>query len=172
MKHTISVLVEHSPGVLARIVGLLTGRGFNIDSIAVGNAEDTNLTRLTMTVHGNDDVLEQVTKQLNKIVDVIKVTDFTELSIVSRELALIKIHVLPEQRAEVTQIASVFRGNVVDISPRSLTLEVTGPEDKINACIEMVKPFGIKEIARTGTIALKREMQSENLKVKFKKDAV
>lgn len=171
MKHTISALVEHSPGVLARIVGILTGRGFNIDSIAVGQAEESNLTRLTMTIHGNDEVVEQITKQLNKIVDVLKVSDLTEIPHVSRELALIKVHVLPDQRSEVMQIAGVFRGSVVDISPRSMTLEVTGPEDKINACIEMVKPFGIKEIARTGAIALKREMQSEIQKLKLKKNA-
>ncbi len=162
MKHTISVLVENSPGVLTRIAGQLTGRGFNIDSIAVGHAEETGLTRITLVTHGDDAIIEQITKQLNKIVDVIKVTDLTETNFVNRELALIKIHATPEQRLEVMQIVDIFRGKIIDISPRSLTIEVTGIEDKIDAIIGMLRPFGIKEIARTGPVALKREFQSSN----------
>lgn len=157
MKHTISLLVENNPGTLARIAGQLTGRGFDIDSIAVGHAEESGTTRITLVTHGDDTIIEQITKQLNKIVDVIKVTDLTESNFVNRELALIKIHSLPEQRLEIMQIVDVFRGKIVDISPKSLTIEVTGIEAKIDALISMLRPFGIKEIARTGPVALKRE---------------
>jgi acetolactate synthase-1/3 small subunit len=161
MKHTISLLVENSPGTLARIAGQLNGRGFNIDSIAVGHAEESGTTRITLVTHGDDQIIEQITKQLNKIVDVIKVTDLTDSNFVNRELALLKIHALPEQRLEVMQVVDVFRGKIIDISPRSLTIEVTGIEDKIDAIIGMLRPFGIKEVARTGPVALKREFQSE-----------
>jgi acetolactate synthase-1/3 small subunit len=157
MKHTISLLVENNPGTLARIAGQLNGRGFNIDSIAVGHAEESGTTRITLVTHGDDTIIEQITKQLNKIVDVIKVTDLTDSNFVNRELALIKIHSLPEQRLEIMQIVDVFRGKIVDISPKSLTIEVTGIEAKIDALISMLRPFGIKEIARTGPVALKRE---------------
>lgn len=157
MRHTISLLVENNPGTLARIAGQLTGRGFDIDSIAVGHAEESGTTRITLVTHGDDTIIEQITKQLNKIVDVIKVTDLTESNFVNRELALIKIHSLPEQRLEIMQIVDVFRGKIVDISPKSLTIEVTGIEAKIDALISMLRPFGIKEIARTGPVALKRE---------------
>lgn len=157
MKHTLSLLVENNPGTLSRIAGQLNGRGFNIDSIAVGHAEESGTTRITLVTHGDDTIIEQITKQLNKIVDVIKVTDLTETNFVNRELALIKIQVLPDQRLEIMQIADVFRGKIVDISPRSLTIEVTGIEDKIDALVSLLRPFGIKEVARTGPVALKRE---------------
>jgi acetolactate synthase-1/3 small subunit len=161
MKHTISLLVENNPGTLSRIAGQLTGRGFNIDSIAVGHAEESGTTRITLVTHGDETILEQITKQLNKIVDVLKVTDLTQSNFVNRELALIKIHALPEQRLEVMQIVDVFRGKIVDISPRSLTIEVTGIEDKIDALMGMLRPFGLKEVARTGPVALKREYYDE-----------
>jgi acetolactate synthase-1/3 small subunit len=161
MKHTISLLVENNPGTLSRIAGQLTGRGFNIDSIAVGHAEESGTTRITLVTHGDETILEQITKQLNKIVDVLKVTDLTQSNFVNRELALIKIHASPEQRLEVMQIVDVFRGKIVDISPRSLTIEVTGIEDKIDALMSMLRPFGLKEVARTGPVALKREYYDE-----------
>ncbi len=161
MKHVISLLVENSPGTLTRIAGQLTGRGFDIDSIAVGHAEETGTTRITLVTHGDDQIIEQITKQLNKIIDVIKVSDLTETSYVNRELALIKIHAMPEQRLEIMQIVNVFRAKIIDISTKSVTIEVTGVEDKIDAIIGMVKPFGIKEIARTGPVALRREFASQ-----------
>jgi len=157
MKHTLSLLVENNPGTLSRIAGQLNGRGFNIDSIAVGHAEESGTTRITLVTHGDDTIIEQITKQLNKIVDVIKVTDLTDTKFLNRELALIKIQAVPDQRLEIMQIADVFRGKIVDISPRSLTIEVTGIEDKIDALISLLRPFGIKEVARTGPVALKRE---------------
>lgn len=157
MRHVISLLVENSPGTLTRIAGQLTGRGFEIDSIAVGHAEETGTTRITLITHGDDMIIEQITKQLNKIVDVIKVTDLTEVSFVNRELALIKIHASPEHRLEVMQIVDIFRGKIIDISPKSLTVEITGIEEKIDAIMGMLRPFGIKEVARTGPVALKRE---------------
>jgi acetolactate synthase-1/3 small subunit len=161
MKHVISLLVENSPGTLTRIAGQLTGRGFDIDSIAVGHAEETGTTRITLVTHGDDTIIEQITKQLNKIVDVIKVSDLTDTNFVNRELALIKIHALPDQRLEIMQIVDVFRGKIIDISQKSLTIEITGIEDKIDAFIGMVRPFGLKEIARTGPVALKREYLGE-----------
>ncbi|MEJ2051639.1 MAG: acetolactate synthase small subunit [Calditrichota bacterium] len=157
MKHTLSLLVENNPGTLSRIAGQLTGRGFDIDSIAVGHAEESGTTRITLVTHGDDSIIEQINKQLNKIVDVIKVTDLTESNFVNRELALIKINALPDHRLEIMQIVDVFRGKIVDISPKSLTIEVTGIEDKIDALISMLRSFGIREIARTGPVALKRE---------------
>jgi acetolactate synthase-1/3 small subunit len=159
MKHTINLLVEDSLGCLVRIAGLFSGRGFNIDSISVGKAEEPGLSRMTIVTHGDDKVIEQITKQLNKVVEVIKVIDLTDTSNVHRELALIKVNAPPEQRSEVMQIADVFRGKIVDISPKTLTIEATGSEDKVDAIISMLRPFGLKEIARTGRVALKREFQ-------------
>jgi len=142
-----------------RIAGLFSGRGFNIDSISVGSAEEPGLSRMTIVTHGDDKVIEQITKQLNKVVEVIKVIDLTGVSNVHRELALIKVHAPAEQRSEVLQIAGVFRANIVDISPKTVTIEATGSEDKVDAIISMLRPFGLKEIARTGRVALKREFQ-------------
>jgi acetolactate synthase-1/3 small subunit len=159
MKHTISLLVENSVGCLVRIAGLFSGRGFNIDSISVGSAEEPGLSRMTIVTNGDDQVIEQITKQLNKIVDVIKVTDLTDVSHVNRELALIKVNAVPEARSEIMQIVDVFRGKIVDISPKTLTIEATGSEDKVEAIISMLRPFGLKEVARTGRVAVKREFQ-------------
>jgi acetolactate synthase-1/3 small subunit len=159
MKHTITLLVEDSLGCLVRSAGLFSGRGFNSDSISVGRAEEPGLSRMTIVTHGDDKVIEQITKQLNKVVEVIKVSDLTDVSNVHRELALIKVNAPPEQRSEVMQIADVFRGKIVDISPKTLTIEATGSEDKVDAIISMLRPFGLKEIARTGRVALKREFQ-------------
>ena len=156
MRHIISAIVENKPGVLAHIAGLFAGRGFNIDSLAVGETEDPTRSRMTVVVRGDDAVLEQVRKQLSKIVDVIKVSDFAGEDIVERDLMLIKVSTRPEKRGEVFEIVEVFRGKVVDIGPRHLTLEVSGPEEKVNAFIDLLKPYGIKEVVRTGRIALAR----------------
>jgi len=159
MKHTISLLVENSFGCLIRVAGMFSGRGFNIDSISVGRAEEPGFARMTLVTRGDDQIIEQINKQLNKVVDVIKVTDLTNHSFVNRELALIKVHAPAETRAEIMQIVDVFRGKIVDISPKTLTVEATGSEDKVDAIISMLRPFGLKEVARTGRVALKREFQ-------------
>ena len=156
MRHTISVLVENKFGVLSRIAGLFSGRGFNIESLSVAESLDPNVSRMTIVTRGDDRVIEQVTKQLNKLVDVIKVIDHTEEKFVGRELALIKINAEPQLREEILRIAEIFRGKVVDVSSKTYTVEVTGDEEKVEAFIEMLKPLGIKEIARTGRIAMSR----------------
>jgi acetolactate synthase-1/3 small subunit len=156
MRHIISAVVENRPGVLAHIAGLFAGRGFNIDSLAVGETEDPARSRMTVVVKGDDAVLEQVRKQLGKIIDVIKVTDFSDAEYVERDLALIKVSVKPEKRGEIFEVCEVFRGKVVDIGPKQLTLEISGPEKKIEAFIELLKPYGIREVVRTGRIAIAR----------------
>jgi acetolactate synthase-1/3 small subunit len=158
-KHTISVLVENKFGALNRIVGLFSARGYNIDSISVGTSEDDSVARVTIVSKGDDDVIEQIIKQLNKIIDVIKVVDLTYDSFVERELVLIKVSANRNTRPELMQISEIFRTKIVDISPKSLTIEATGGEQKVQALIKMLSPFGIKEIARTGRIALKREFE-------------
>ena len=156
MRHTISAIVENKPGVLAHIAGLFAGRGFNIDSLAVGETEDPARSRMTVVVRGDDAVLEQVRKQLGKIIDVIKVQDYSGEKVVERDLMLIKVSARPEKRGEIFEIVEVFRAKVVDIGPRHLTLEASGPEAKIEALIDLLKPYGIKEVVRTGRIALPR----------------
>ena len=156
MDYTLSVLVENHPGVLAKIAGLLSGRGFNIRSIAAGETEDPGVTRITMVVAGDDRIIDQVKKQFNRLVDVIRVTDLTDLPSVDRELALVKVSCTVSRRAEVFQIADVFRARVVDMAHKSLTVEVTGVTDKVEALIEMLQPFGIREIVRTGKISIAR----------------
>ncbi|NLF38224.1 acetolactate synthase small subunit [bacterium] len=157
MKHTISVLVRNKFGVLARIAGLFSGRGYNIDSLCVGETQDPEYSSMTIVTHGEDAVIEQIDKQLNKLIDVVKVTDFHEREYVERELALIKVNTTSQTRGEVLQIVNIFRGKVVDISPKSLTIEVTGDESKIAAIIEMLKAFGIRELGRTGRVAMSRK---------------
>lgn len=156
MRHVISAIVENKPGVLAHIAGLFAGRGFNIDSLAVGETEDPTRSRMTVVVRGDDAVLEQVRKQLGKIIDVIKVLDYSDTQVVERDLMLVKVSSRPEKRGEIFEIVEVFRAKVVDIGPKHLTIEVSGPEEKINAFIDLVKPYGIKEVVRTGRIALAR----------------
>ena len=156
MRHTISVLVENKFGVLARISTLFAARGFNIDSLAVGETEDPSVSRMTIVVQGDASVLEQVTKQLNKLVDVIKVNDFNDVDFVERGLALVKINASKTARAEIFRIAGVFRARIVDIAQNSLTAEVTGDEEKIEAFIETVAPYGVKEVCRTGAVAMSR----------------
>ncbi|MBW9221707.1 acetolactate synthase small subunit [Methanothermococcus sp. SCGC AD-155-C09] len=155
--HIISVLVLNNPGVLQRIAGLFTRRGYNICSITVGSTESPNLARMTIVVKGNDKILEQVVKQLNKLIEVIKVSDLNINKCVKRELCLIKIHAPNESsKSQIIQYTNVFRGKIVDLSQESLTVEITGNSDKINAFVDLVRNFGIKEMARTGLTALMR----------------
>jgi acetolactate synthase-1/3 small subunit len=156
MKHTVAALVENRPGVLNRVASLFRRRGFNIDSLAVGETEDPNLSRITVVVMGDDRHLEQVRKQLEKIVTVVKVLDISREDFVERDLILIKVDVTPERRAEVQGLVEIFRGRVVDVSPEQLMIEISGQEGKIEAFIDAVRPYGIRELARTGRIALVR----------------
>jgi acetolactate synthase-1/3 small subunit len=157
MRHTISVLVDNKPGVLARVAGLFSGRGFNIECLAVNETLDPSMSQMTLITRGDDQLIEQIIKQLNKLVDVIKVIDLETGEYVGREMALIKVNVDDAKRSEVLSIIDIFRGKVVDISPNYYTIEVTGDEDKVKAIIELFRPIGIKEIARTGKVALLRE---------------
>lgn len=157
MKHTISALVEDEAGVLTRIAGLFARRGFNIESLAVGPAEQSSISRITMVVQGDDDTIEQLTKQLHKLINVIKISDITKIPCVERELMLVKVSANLSNRSEVVQIAQIFRARVVDMSEETLTIEVVGDPGKMVAIISMLSKFGIKEIARTGKIALVRE---------------
>ncbi|WP_027363981.1 acetolactate synthase small subunit [Desulfotruncus alcoholivorax] len=156
MRHTLAVLVENNPGVLARVAGLFSRRGFNIDSLAVGRTESPDVSRMTIVVEGDERVLEQVNKQLHKLVDVIKINDITADEYVDRELVLIKVNADPAQRGEVMQIADVFRARIVDLGRKTVTLECTGNDGKINAFEESLRPYGIKELVRTGKIAMLR----------------
>lgn len=156
-KHTLSLMVENEPGVLARISGLFSGRGFNIESLCVAETNEENISRVTLVTVGDLNILEQIKKQLNKLISVVKVLDFTGTPFVQRELALIKTKARPENRAEILRIVDIFRSRVVDVSPDHYTIEVTGDAGKILAILELLRPFGIKEIARTGAIALARE---------------
>jgi acetolactate synthase I/III small subunit len=156
-KHILSLLVENKPGVLARIAGLFARRGFNIDSLAVGPTQDPSVSRVTLTVDGASHPIDQVTKQLHKLVNVIKIRDLEPQETVARELALLKISSSDgDVRAQIMQYADIFRGKVVDVSKRSVTIEVTGTDDKIEAFEEMVRPFGLIEMVRTGEIAVSR----------------
>jgi len=161
MKHIINTLVENKPGVLAHVAGMFAARGFNIDSLVVGRTEDPKLSRMTIVVIGDDKVLEQVRKQLAKIVPVVKVQDFAGQPVVARDLMLITISAPPDKRPEIFSMIEIFRGKVVDISPKSLMVEVSGPESKIEAFIEVCRPYGIKSVARTGTIAMPRQAKTE-----------
>jgi acetolactate synthase-1/3 small subunit len=158
MKHTISITVENRFGVLSRVVGLFSGRGFNIESLSVGETIDPEISRITIVTRGDDRIIEQVNKQLRKLVDVIKVTDLTDLNFVDREMILIKLNATEKNKAEILRINEIFRGKIVDVSPGTYTFLITGDEDKIEAFIKMLKPFGVKEIARTGKVAVSREM--------------
>ncbi|MCD4806327.1 MAG: acetolactate synthase small subunit [Methanococcoides sp.] len=160
MRHTLAVLVENKYGVLARVSGLFSRRGFNIDSLAVGITEDPTISRMTIIVSGDDHVLEQVMKQLNKLIDVIRVIDLSSEEFVERELALIKVNADANNRAEIIQIVDIFRARIIDVASKSVTIEVTGDIEKIKAIQTLLKPFGIKEMARTGIVALKRGSKS------------
>lgn len=157
MKHTLSVLVEDEAGVLTRIAGLFARRGFNIESLAVGPAEQIGISRITMVVPGDDRSIEQLTKQLYKLINVLKVQDITETPCVERELMLIKVNAAASLRSEIVEIVQIFRAKVVDVSEEALTIEVAGDPGKMVAIVQMLNKFGIQEIARTGKIALTRE---------------
>jgi acetolactate synthase-1/3 small subunit len=155
-KHTLSVLVENAPGVLTRVAGLFAWRGFNIDSLAVGRTDRDDVSRMTIVVEGDKSIIEQVTKQLHKLVDIIKISNITEDEYVDRELVMIKVAAEPNQRVEIMHIAGIFRARVVDLGRKTMTFECTGNEGKINAFEESLRPYGIKEFVRTGKIALMR----------------
>jgi len=157
MRHTISILVENKFGVLSRISGLFSGRGYNIESLSVGETIDPKVSVMTIVTTGDDWIVEQITKQLNKLIDVIKVVDMTELDHVEREMVLIKVAPRQEDKAEVLRLAEIFRGRIVDSSIKTYTIEITGDENKIAAIVELLRPMGIKEFVRTGKIAKARE---------------
>jgi len=156
VKHIISALVQNEAGVLAHISGLFAGRGFNIDSLAVGETEDPEVSRMTIVAEGDEQILEQIVKQLRKVITVLKVQDFSGHDYVERDLMLIKVNAPPGRRSEIIEIVTLFRGRVVDVCPNELMVELSGPEKKIEAFIAMVQPFGIKEVSRTGRVALTR----------------
>ncbi|MEY4190681.1 MAG: hypothetical protein RIR17_1417 [Planctomycetota bacterium] len=156
MRHLLSALVQNQPGVLAHISGMLASRGFNIDSLAVGETENPNLSRMTFVVHGTNEDLEQVRKQLDKVITVVGVQDISSENFIERDLMLIKVHAVPAQRVEITLLVEMFRGKVVDVSPDSLIIEISGQETKVEAFIDLMRPYGIVELARTGRIALVR----------------
>ena len=157
MRHTISVLVENKFGVLSRVAGLFSARGYNIESLSVGTTIDPQFSTITIVTFGDDAVIEQITKQLNKLIDVIKVVDLTELDHVEREMMLIKVAPKKENRVEVLRTAEIFRGRIVDSSQNTYTIEITGNETKLEAFTELMKPLGIKEVVRTGKVPMTRE---------------
>ncbi len=156
MSRTLSILVDNTPGVLTRVAGLVARRGFNIDSLAVGHTEDPTRSRITLVVDADIEQVEQVTKQLHKLVNVYKINDLTEEPHIDRELVLFKVNAEPSKRAEIIEISNIFRAKVVDVSPSSLTIEATGTDDKLKAMEDMYRAYGIKEIVRTGRISLSR----------------
>jgi acetolactate synthase-1/3 small subunit len=162
MRHTISALVENRFGVLTRIAGLFSGRGFNIDTLNVGPTHDEKVSRMTIVVVGDDAVLDQVLKQLSKLVDVIKVQDFKDGEYVDRELVLVKVKVKAASRAEIMQICDIFRAKIVDVQPHSLTVDITGDEGKVEKFIELMDNFGIEDLSRTGRIAMARQENGNN----------
>jgi acetolactate synthase I/III small subunit len=157
MRHTISVLVENKFGVLTRIAGLFSGRGYNIDTLNVGPTQDPTTSRMTIVTRGDDATVEQIVKQLNKLVNVIKVQDFGVEEYIDRELVLVKVAVDSKSRAEVMQITDIFRAKIVDLQAKSLTIEITGNESKVEKLIELMKPFGVLDLTRTGKVALPRK---------------
>src|SRR5436189_936869 len=157
-KHVLSIMVENRPGVLARIAGLFSRRGFNIDTLAVGPTDDPEVSRITLTVDGAVHPIDQVTKQLHKLVNVIKIRDMEPDSTVSREMALFRVSAPVESRAEIMQFAQIFRANIVDVSRRTLTIEVTGSQDKIDTFDRMMRPYGLIDMARTGEVAIVRDL--------------
>ena len=161
MKHIISALVENKPGVLAHVAGMFAARAFNIDSLVVGRTEDPKLSRMTIVVIGDDRVVEQVRKQLAKIVPVVKVQDFVGQPVIARDLMLITISAPPDKRPEILSLIDTFKGNVVDIGQKIVMVEISGPEEKIEAFIEICRPYGVKSVARTGTIAMPRQVKTE-----------
>lgn len=155
-KHTLAILVENRQGVLAKIASLIAAKGYNIDSLSVAETLDPSVSRMTMSVHGDEWVMEQAVKQLHRLIDVVKVVDLTDEEHVSREMVFIRVNAEPVNRAEILRIAEIFRGRIVDVTPTSYTLEVTGEEGKTQAILELLQPFGIQEIVRSGTLAIAR----------------
>lgn len=162
MQHTLSILVSNKFGVLSRISGLFSGRGYNIESLNVAETNDPAVSRMTIVTRGNDKKIEQITKQLNKLVDIIKVIDLTEENFIDREMVLIKMNAEPKNREEILRIVEIFRAKVVDVSPSTYTIEITGDKGKLKGILELLRPLGIKEIVRSGRIALSRGMKSIN----------
>jgi acetolactate synthase-1/3 small subunit len=156
LRHIISILVENEFGVLSRISGLFSGRGFNIESLCVAESLDPTTSTMTIVTTGNDAIVEQILKQLNKLINVIKVTDFKEMDYVSREMILVKLHADEKTREEILRMVQIFRGKIIDVSPKTYTLLITGDEEKLEAFIALIKPLGIKELVRTGPIAIAR----------------
>jgi len=156
VKHIISAMVQNESGVLAHISGLFAGRGFNIDSLTVGETEDPDVSRMTIVSEGDEAILEQIIKQLRKVITVISVRDYSEASYVERDLMLMKVNVAPARRGEVIELVNLFRGRVVDVGMNELMVELSGPEEKVEAFIALVRPYGIKEVCRTGRIAMLR----------------
>lgn len=157
----LGILVQNQPGVLSHVAGMFAARGFNIDSLVVGRTEDPTVSRMVIVTSGDQATLEQIRKQLGKIVTVVKVRNYSEEDCVERDLLLIQIHCPPEKRVELSQLAKVFRGTMVDIGPRSVIIQLTGPEKKIEAFIELARPYGILQMARTGLIAIPRAQQTK-----------
>lgn len=160
-KHTISILLENKFGALNRVAGMFSAKGYNLESITVGPTEDLSVSRMTIVTRGDDSIIEQIIKQLNKLIDTLKVVDLTYDSFMERELALIKIGTTPDNRSEIMQIVEIFQAKIIDISHKTVTVEATGSGQKVDAIIKMLKPFHMKEIARTGRVALKREFVGE-----------
>ncbi len=156
MQHTFSVLVENEFGVLSRVASLFSGRGFNIDSLTVAPTNEEGLSRMTIVTRGDEKILEQINKQLNKLIDVLKVLDFTDGTAIEREMALIKVTAEDESRAEVLRIVDIFRAKIIDVTPKSYTIEATGAPQKIDAILELLRPLGLKELVRTGAVAIGR----------------
>ena len=156
MRHILSVLVDNKPGVLTRVAAMFSRRGYNIDSIAVGPERDPGISRMTIVVHGDDVILEQINKQLNKLIDVVKIIDLTAASHVEREMIMVRVKSTPATRSEIMQICDIFRGRIVDVAQESLMIEITGAEGKLQAILDLLSKFGIHEISRTGKIALSR----------------
>jgi acetolactate synthase-1/3 small subunit len=164
MRHVISVKVENRSGVLARVSGLFSARGYNIDSLTVSQTEHDDVSIMTIVVRGDDRIIEQVKKQLNKLIDVIKVSDHSDFPSIQRELALVKVMAQPSKRSEVYQVAEIFRAEIVDISLKTITLEVTGEPDKIDNFIELMRPYSIKELIRTGRLSMSKEQNNKQEK--------
>ena len=161
MKHILSTLVLNKPGVLAHVAGMFAARAFNIDSLAVGRTDDPTLSRMTIVIVGDDRVVEQVSKQLVKIVEVVKVQDFVGQDVVARDLMLVSVACTPEKRPEILALIEMFGGKVVDIAPKFVMVEVAGPENKIEAFIDLCRPYGVKSIVRTGTVAMARQTRTK-----------
>ncbi len=160
MKHTISVLVENEFGVLARVAGLFSGRGFNIDSLSVAETQDASTSLMTIVTRGDDQIIEQILKQLRKLVNVLKVTDLQEGQYLDRELVLVKVNASEQTKPEILRLMDIFRGRVVDVSPKTYTVEITGDEGKIRAVLDLLQPLGVKEVVRTGKVAMPRGLQN------------